>query len=333
MNKAFQANINGKIYYIDEDAFELLGKYLTQLKAAFPGDEGSEIVSDIESRISELFDEMTSDGTTIITLSDVNRVIDIMGRPEQISDTPVADDEANGKTADTQTPPPYVAPVKKKLFRSESDKVLGGVLGGLGIYLGWNVTLMRVAMVIMAICTYTWPVCVAYFVAWMVIPAAKTPRQILEQRGEPVTVSNVGQTVIDQPVAGGSDSNGFFKVLGAIIMGAIGLFAGVTAFTLIVVALCILAGMASLSLAGSDTLLQNFDIYVAGAPFLEGWGAFMAMLAVAIPMIALVWAACCVLFKTPAASKTVVIIGVVAEVLIIIAATVMMNLVPDVATV
>ena len=53
MKKTFPVNINGKVFYIDEDAYELLSNYLTQLRAAFCGTEGDEIVTDIESRISE----------------------------------------------------------------------------------------------------------------------------------------------------------------------------------------------------------------------------------------------------------------------------------------
>ena len=52
MKKTFPANISGKIYYIDEDAYNLLQKYFTQLRASFPGEEGQEIVCDIEGRVA-----------------------------------------------------------------------------------------------------------------------------------------------------------------------------------------------------------------------------------------------------------------------------------------
>ena len=57
MKKTFEVNINGKIFHIDEDAYELLKNYLSQLREAFPGEEGEEIVSDIECRISEHFEQ------------------------------------------------------------------------------------------------------------------------------------------------------------------------------------------------------------------------------------------------------------------------------------
>ena len=86
MKKTFPANISGKIYYIDEDAYNLLQKYFTQLRASFPGEEGQEIVCDIEGRVAEIFEDKIAAGASVVNLSDVNEVIDRMGRPEQISE-------------------------------------------------------------------------------------------------------------------------------------------------------------------------------------------------------------------------------------------------------
>lgn len=63
MKKAFPANINGTVFYIDEDAYDLLNTYINQLHTAFPGQEGQEIIGDIEGRIAELFAELTADST------------------------------------------------------------------------------------------------------------------------------------------------------------------------------------------------------------------------------------------------------------------------------
>ena len=72
MKKTFEVNINGKIFHIDEDAYELLKNYLSQLREAFPGEEGEEIVSDIECRISEHFEQRASVGSSVIVIEDVN---------------------------------------------------------------------------------------------------------------------------------------------------------------------------------------------------------------------------------------------------------------------
>lgn len=226
MKKTFQVNINGKIFHIDEDAYSLLQNYLSKLREAFPGDEGEEIVTDIECRISEHFDQRVATGASAIVLEDVNHVISVMGRPEEITSEasyeaeaesasrsantgagrpapapePSMTGEAGAQMPGAGTPPPF----HKKFFRDDRHKVFGGVLAGLAQYLGWDVTVLRVLVVVLALSVIRfdlfWPFILVYMILWMVIPSAKTPRQILEMRGEPVTIDNVGQTVIDSSV-------------------------------------------------------------------------------------------------------------------------------------
>lgn len=329
MKKAFPANINGKIFYIDEDAYTLLHSYLTQLRAAFPGPEGEEIVSDIESRIRELFDERIAAGQSVIVIDDVNSVIDIMGRPEEISGS----DEAEYNVGGPATPPPYQGPVKKHLYRDERNKVFGGVLSGLGLYLGWDVTVLRILAVVLAVCTYFWPCVLIYLVAWMVIPPARTPRQILEMQGQPVNIKSVGQTVVDTASGvvngaaqgAGNFINSFFQIVGIFLVGFFGFIGAMAAATTIIIALCIIAGMVCLSIGAGSGLLAAFDISMA-APYLEGWGMTLVMLAVALPMLALTWAGCSAIFKAPSIPKGVVITGIIFEVLFIVAAAVLLNI-------
>lgn len=87
-----------------------------------------------------------------------------------------------------------------------------------------------------------------------------------------------------------------------------------------------LAGIVSYSITGDITILNGFDFYFSEAPMLNGWGAICVMLAVTIPCLALVWAACSVLFKAKAPSKSAVITAVILEVIIISAAVVLLNL-------
>ncbi|OYN87932.1 PspC domain-containing protein [Parenemella sanctibonifatiensis] len=56
----------------------------------------------------------------------------------------------------------------KQLRRSTSDKLLGGVCGGLAKYLGVDVTIVRVAVAVLSLFAFTGVV--AYLVCWLVIP-------------------------------------------------------------------------------------------------------------------------------------------------------------------
>ena len=58
MKKTFTINISGSIFHIDEDAYEKLQVYLRSINAHYgASEEGREIIADIESRISEIFNE------------------------------------------------------------------------------------------------------------------------------------------------------------------------------------------------------------------------------------------------------------------------------------
>ena len=60
MNKVLNINLGGMPFTIDEDAYDYLKKYLDTIHRHFRQSEGyTEITSDIESRMAELFKEKT----------------------------------------------------------------------------------------------------------------------------------------------------------------------------------------------------------------------------------------------------------------------------------
>ena len=76
MKKNIQINLCGRLYQIDEDAYELLSHYTETLRNYFMKQEGgSEIADDIEQRIAELFDELMGNGTQAITIENVQSII------------------------------------------------------------------------------------------------------------------------------------------------------------------------------------------------------------------------------------------------------------------
>lgn len=58
----------------------------------------------------------------------------------------------------------------KRLERSTSDKMLGGVCGGLAEYLGVDSTLVRIIAAALIIFTGVGPI--AYILAWILMPAS-----------------------------------------------------------------------------------------------------------------------------------------------------------------
>lgn len=58
----------------------------------------------------------------------------------------------------------------KKLYRSQTDKKIAGICGGLGEIFSTDSTLIRLAVVFIGLVTAIVPVVVAYIVGWMIIP-------------------------------------------------------------------------------------------------------------------------------------------------------------------
>ncbi len=327
MKKSFPANINGKIYYIDDDAYRLLSNYLEELRSTFDEAERKEIMDDIECRISELFDEKIASGSHAITLADVNGVIERMGRPEEISDTPADRKDSpadhNGNEAENRPFITFNLPTRKKLFRSDDDKVFGGVFGGLAVYLGWDATAMRIAYTVLAILTYFWPLTVLYIVSWMIIPLAVTPRQRLEMTGESVTVDSLGQTILNTtpPPYPGSRNEGCLQTGVSIFAKCTMAFVG---FISSIVFLACLFGLVSViyalfSNAVFGTLPPQFTVNIVHpfTPF-TAVVAIIWLLFIIILTGGIIWGASTVLFKAKSASKRTILTIMIIELILFV---------------
>ena len=194
MKKTFNINLGGIVFHIDEDAYDLLDKYLSNLRIHFSKEEGAEeIVHDMELRISELFSERLNEKNQVITLKDVEEIIAQMGKPEEFSDD---------TTQDTSE---YIKEEKgpKRLFRDPDNKVIGGVCSGIAAYLGWDVTAVRIIFIALALpfilngSLILNGVVIAYIIAWIIIPEANTATEKLSMKGMKVNVENIGKTVTD----------------------------------------------------------------------------------------------------------------------------------------
>lgn len=75
--------------------------------------------------------------------------------------------------------------MSKRLYRSRSDAILGGVAGGLAKYFGVDVVVVRLLIVLMAFLFPTGGVIVAYIIAWLIIPLEpKVPEKVETRRVE-----------------------------------------------------------------------------------------------------------------------------------------------------
>ena len=63
--------------------------------------------------------------------------------------------------------------MKKRLTRS-NDKMVAGVLGGIGKYFDIDPTIIRIVYVVLTIASIGFPGLVAYLIMWAVIPEEET---------------------------------------------------------------------------------------------------------------------------------------------------------------
>lgn len=58
------------------------------------------------------------------------------------------------------------------LLRSNRDRVIAGVCGGIARWLGWDPTLVRVAYVLLSILSAAFPGILIYIILWILMPLA-----------------------------------------------------------------------------------------------------------------------------------------------------------------
>ncbi len=186
MKKTINININGISFILDEDAYKLLNDYLKSINEHFKNRSGSdEIISDIEARIAELFQQMLSETKQVLNIEDIRKVQDRLG---QTSDF---DSESEEETVYEARPPGS----GKRLFRDINDRMIGGVCSGLGAYFNIDTSWVRLAFVI-ALISGVSPL--AYVILWIVMPAALTDGERREMHGGAVNISNIEKTIREE---------------------------------------------------------------------------------------------------------------------------------------
>ena len=194
MNKTVTINLSGIVFHIDENAFDKLRSYLDSLRRHFANTSGKdEIISDIEGRFAEMFSEKVSPGKNVITLPDVDDVINVMGKPEEVA---ASDEEEVSKGESRPTGNVYVESDRKRFFRNPDDKVLGGVCSGISAYFDIDPIWLRLAFVLAVFFGGTG--ILLYIILWIIIPIAATPTDKLQMRGERVTLANIQRSVQEE---------------------------------------------------------------------------------------------------------------------------------------
>ena len=306
MKKNITINFFGTLYAIDEDAYELLNRYLGDMKRYFSRKEGGEeIADDIEHRVAELMLELKNDGREPIDIALVKEIIGRIGNPEELDEA--SGEGENGSATGHRGREWFSEQVsKKRLYCNPDDKLLCGVLSGIACYLGIDPVWVRLIVVALAILPIPfiyisfWTVLIIYVILALIVPEAKTPEERLRMHGKPVTMENLNEEIVssadgtERPVV---KRSGFVQVLIVLIkailvfvlasMALVGfcwlliVLFGVSFFGFIFNSGVVQHGMGM----GSDDLLMLNHIANNGFTWVSGIALFVAALVIVILII------------------------------------------------
>lgn len=311
MKKTVQVNLSGQVFTLDEDAYELLSNYLSNIGRLYERSPGKdEILTDIEVRIAELLLERLSDQRMVVNQEDVEAVIKVMGRPEQFEEE-FAEEERGYR----QQKEPFRS---KRLYRDPDHPVIGGVCSGIGYYFGIQPLWIRLAFAFALVFFGTGVL--LYVILWIVIPEPKTAAEKLDMKGEPVNIGSIGKTIEDEmnafgerisktegafrrnhgkKLVGGVDRffsfvaellKGLFNIIGK-LLGAFFMAIGIASLIALVAAV---AGVADFIHFSSDTWSSSMSIYEWGDVVFEsskwfGIALIGFLLLLGIPFVALAY--------------------------------------------
>ena len=250
MKKTLTVNLNNIVFNIDSDAYEALHHYLSEVENRLSENERKDVMADIEARIAELFSEKLAKGKHVINLEDVDAVISVLGKPNQFAseetDSDTTSEEKDGPTVNQSTKS------ARKFYRDPDNAVLGGVASGLAAFLGWDVAIVRLILVVLLLLSYTTLIPV-YIIVWIIAPAARTVAQKLEMQGEQVTADRIKEEInnmknyvnseqFEQKTSTvGARLGEVFRAVFKVFFGIIGAFMGFVGFILVGVLLFVLS--------------------------------------------------------------------------------------------
>jgi phage shock protein PspC (stress-responsive transcriptional regulator) len=293
MKQIEKVSIGGYAFMLDKDASDKVGQYISELEAHYlTRAGGKEVMEGIEERIAELLLERCGKDR-VASSADVQYVIDIIGKPEKIEE-----DDPDEPAQETEKP-------RKKLFRDMENKRLGGVCAGLAAYFGGDVAVWRLVFTLVTLVIFfggashgVWSLFggVVYAILWVAMPPANTARERWAMKGDNGTADDIVRNIETGAKEMGAAAEKVVKSDG--FKSLFRIFLVIIGFALLIAGSSGLAAVTALSFGGStlfggqiQTWLNDLSQAVPGYMDLLAtpWIFTLVVLAVVLPLIALIW--------------------------------------------
>ena len=169
MKKTLSINIGSKVFNIDNDAYELLKKYLDSIKSYFEKIETEEdILMDIETRISEKFSSIKNFSESL-NLKDVKNIINEMGSVDDFKEIYEEYSKKEESEFNESTHKDYKNE-NRKIFRNLDDKVIAGVASGIANYFNIDPVISRLLFLASLLTGFG---LIIYIICWIGIPGKR----------------------------------------------------------------------------------------------------------------------------------------------------------------
>ena len=258
MKKNITINLCGRLFQIDEDAYEMLQQYIESLRSSFGREEGGdEIVDDIEARIAELFDELRQQGIEAITIDHVKDIITRIGRPEELTGNDNVNDNHNDNGNNGHRYDSFRSAAQdvidnvrartagKRLYRNPKDKMLTGVCSGLAAYTNTDPVIWRLLFVLLVL-VYGIGI-ISYIVLSLIVPEAHKPEELLQMEGRDVTPQNLADAVVEKDTRPAEPRRSFLGSIFSFVLKLLaGFFLCILAIVAFVLLVCFLLALGAL---------------------------------------------------------------------------------------
>ena len=188
MNEVKHVHIGRQQFTVAVDAYGELKDYLSAITAQ-AGQNGDEVVQEVELRMAELLHERGIDDQKVVVQQDVQFLKEQLGEPQDFKDE--SDDTNAEPTKDVEGHP-------RRLYRDTEHGMIAGVASGLANYFGIDPVIVRIIFIGLLFAGGS--SILIYLLLWLLVPEAKTTADKLSMQGKAVTVDNLKQAVKDADV-------------------------------------------------------------------------------------------------------------------------------------
>lgn len=158
MKETQSASLASQSFVFEVDAYQALKEYLGDIASRLPAGE-EETLEDVEDRLAEIFREQLSSPMMVVTDRMVREAINQMGDPAAFGDRRIREEQPKEEGRRHRL---------QHLHRSQTDRVLAGVCGGLANHFHIDPALLRLVTLLLIIFggLSVW----IYIILWVIIP-------------------------------------------------------------------------------------------------------------------------------------------------------------------